>query len=345
MSGTSEDGVDLCFSNYYVENGRWKFEIIRAETIAYETEELELLKWAYAGKGTNISKFDAQFGEVLSKKLGTFLSCYELKPDFVCSHGHTIFHRPDDGVTVQIGNGQIMANTCRIPVVNNFRELDVKLGGQGAPLVPIGDELLFKKYGACLNLGGFSNISFEMNGRIAFDISPANLPLNKIMRESFNQNFDESGNIARSGNVDSQLLEELNNLDFYNEAPPKSLGVEWLKGNFYPILENYKEIDAKDSLATIVEHIAIKIGKTLELKEASKVLVTGGGARNIFLVERIQGHTKTEVIIPSNDLIDFKEAVVFGLLGILKVRGENNTLKSVTGASQDSCGGDLYLPH
>ena len=332
MSGTSEDGVDLCYSQFWIENGKWSYEIKEATTIPYEPQELEVIHWAYAGKGTNISKFDIEYGKILSKKLSQFLASKSLELDFICSHGHTIFHQPDKGITVQIGNGQLIADELGIPVIADFRTLDVSLGGQGAPLVPIGDELLFSKYDACLNLGGFSNISMRRNGeRIAFDISPANLPMNLLIQEELDQGFDRNGEIARSGSVNMVLLEKLNDLEYYKLSPPKSLGQEWLQSDFMSLMP--KDLELSDKLATIVKHIQIQIADVFDNYSVKNCLVTGGGARNGFLVELLTEHSNTEIVVPDENTLEFKEALIFAFLGILKVRGENNTLKSVTGAS------------
>ncbi|MCH2233771.1 MAG: anhydro-N-acetylmuramic acid kinase [Crocinitomicaceae bacterium] len=343
MSGTSEDGVDLCFANFRIENGKWFYEILEADTLSYSQDELSIIHWAYAGKGTNIQKFDLDYGKVLHSKISQFIEKHTIAPDFICSHGHTIFHQPENGITVQIGNGQFLANELGIPVMADFRSFDVSLGGQGAPLVPIGDELLFSNYDACLNLGGFSNISMNRDGeRIAFDISPANLPMNLLVQSETDKHYDKNGDLARTGKVNHDLLNRLNGIEFYQQDPPKSLGQEWLQKEFMPLVP--KDLSLNDQLATIIHHIQYQIFKVFDKYNIKNCLVTGGGAKNHYLMEFLTKSGNTEIIIPDDNTVDFKEALVFAFLGILKVRGEVNTLKSVTGASRDSSGGKVFLP-
>ena len=226
-------------------------------------------------------------------------------------------------------------------VVCDFRVQDVELGGQGAPLVPIGDRLLFSEYDYCLNLGGFANCSYEKNGqRIAFDICPVNIVLNKYA-EKLGKDFDENGKFAESGIVDENLLHQLDSLKFYSGKPPKSLGLEWVKENIFPLLEASK-ISSEDVLRTFTEHIAVQLAK--QFSDRASVLITGGGAYNSFLIERFKNLSAIEVVVPSKEIVEYKEALIFGLLGVLKLRDEVNCLASVTGASKDHSSGKIFFP-
>ncbi|MFZ2284226.1 MAG: anhydro-N-acetylmuramic acid kinase, partial [Lutibacter sp.] len=228
-----------------------------------------------------------------------------------------------------------------IKTICDFRVQDVALGGQGAPLVPVGDELLFSEYDYCLNLGGFSNISFNKNQqRIAFDICPVNIVLNHYVT-SLNMEYDDKGKIASEGNIEKNLLSALNSLAFYNDVKPKSLGYEFVAETIFPMIDKHN-LSIKDILRTFVEHIAIQISKKIDSASGKTMLVTGGGAFNTFLIERLQSYTKTQLIIPEETIINYKEALVFALLGFLKDEGKNNCLKSVTGASKDHCSGVVY---
>jgi anhydro-N-acetylmuramic acid kinase len=261
----------------------------------------------------------------------------------IASHGQTIFHQPQKGYTTQIGNPAVIAVTTGIQTIGDFRTKDVLYGGQGAPLVPIGDEYLFgDQADAFLNIGGFTNISFKNNGKMtAFDCCPGNLPLNKLAR-SKGMEYDKNGDLARRGELNYFLLDLLNSLPFYQTEGPKSLGVEWLENEFYPRLKFDKDIE--NNLATVVEHIADKIAHELNKHQLKRVMITGGGAKNSFLIERLQRYFKGEIITCSEQIIDFKEALIFGLLGALHLNGEVNCLASVTGASKDVCGGVIHLP-
>ena len=289
-------------------------------------------------------ELNENYTDLLGKIISGFIEKHNLKNlDAVCSHGHTILHQPQHGFTLQIGNLPKIANIINQTVVCDFRVQDVKLGGQGAPLVPIGDRILFSDYEYCLNLGGFSNISFEENNtRIAFDISPVNTILN-FYANTLGLDYDDKGQLARSGKVNSGLLSELNSLDYYKKTFPKSLGFEFVKEIVLPLLEKYT-IATEDKMCTFMEHIAEQTQSVLNGKEG-KLFITGGGAYNDFLLESIQRHLpKIEIIIPDAKILEYKEALIFALLGVLKLRGEINVLSSVTGAKQDHSSGFIYLP-
>jgi anhydro-N-acetylmuramic acid kinase len=261
--------------------------------------------------------------------------------DFVASHGHTIHHQPDKGVTVQIGDGGIMAKVLNIPVVNDFRTADVKLGGQGAPLVPIGDNLLFGEYEACLNLGGFANISFIKDGkRQAFDIGPANIVLNHISK-MLGFHYDTNGDLAKTGSVLPDLLKSLNEIPYYSYPLPKSLGVEWVEEYVYSKFKaEFSEIDL---LRTLVEHVTDQIGKVISKGGFDSVLITGGGAYNTFLIESLRLKVKSKIVIPIDEIVDYKEALIFAFLGVLRWEKRVNVLSSVTGAKQDHCSGQIHM--
>ena len=342
MSGTSLDGIDLAHLNFEIVNGNWNFQILESETIGYSQKWIDQLKIAVGFSESELLHLNKKYTLLLGNTISEFISKYNLKSiNAVCSHGHTILHQPKNGFTLQIGNLPEIATICNQKVVCDFRVQDVELGGQGAPLVPIGDRILFSTYDYCLNLGGFSNVSFEENGkRIAFDISPVNTVLN-FYANKLGLNYDDKGVISSTGKVNLSLFNELNELNFYKLAHPKSLGFEFVKEIVLPIIESH-EISIEDKLATFTEHIAIQIGSALPNKK-NKLLISGGGAYNDFLIGRIQYYLKeTSFVIPEKKIIEFKEALIFGLLGVLKLRNEINTLSSVTGASKDHSSGKIY---
>ena len=343
MSGTSLDGIDLCFVKFQY-HGKWSFEIIHAETIAYTQFWKSKLNDAINDKG-HISEINEAYTEHLGNVIKDFLERYEIinSIDAVCSHGHTIFHEPDNGYTLQIGNLPNLASQIGVKLICDFRTQDVKLGGQGAPLVPIGDGLLFNDYMFCINLGGFANLSFEQDGqRIAYDICPANIVLNHYIRKE-GLEFDDKGIMASNGLVNSTLLDKLNSLAYYGLEAPKSLGLEWVLENIYPLVDKF-DLTTSDILRTFVEHIAIQISKAIEHSNYNRVLITGGGAFNNFLMKRIESNTNNTIVIPDRHTIEYKEALIFGLLGVLKMRGEVNCLSSVTGAKYDHSSGVIFLP-
>jgi len=348
MSGTSLDGVDLCLARF--RPGSWEdFEIVEAETRGYPDSWRARLKGAFEASGGDseeLVQLHEDYGTYLGKLVKSFLSDRGVDGvDLIASHGHTVHHRPDLGLTRQVGSGKAICEETGVTVVSNFREQDVKLGGQGAPLVPIGDELLFKGYEVCLNLGGIANLSFSSEGkRLAFDIVPVNLVLNHYAVSKLGLPYDDGGSTAREGDLVPALLDVLNALEFYDKAlGPKSLGYEFVVDTIFPLLENSGVSSTADVLRTFTEHAACQIAKTLKGTGKSRVLVTGGGAYNTFLVERIRTLSGfDEVCVPDPEIVEFKEALIFGLLGVLRLEGINNCLSSVTGAQRDHCSGDLH---
>ncbi|MBT8272158.1 MAG: anhydro-N-acetylmuramic acid kinase [Bacteroidia bacterium] len=341
MSGTSLDGLDLCYAHFEFDQ-KWKFKIIASETLGYSKEWTLRLSSAVDLRSSELTQLDIEYTDFLADKIDFFIKKHNIvNLDAICSHGHTVLHQPENQLTYQIGNLELLSKRLKKTVVCDFRTQDVKLGGQGAPLVPIGDELLFHEFDICLNLGGFANLSYEYNGmRLAYDVCPVNIILNTYANK-LGSKYDDQGNFARSGTINLQLLEQLNALSYYEEPAPKSLGLEWVKSNILPLLEKNQNSNI-DVLRTLVEHMAIQISKSLNEKTKPRILVSGGGAYNSFLIERLKALVKGEIIIPSTDIIDFKEALVFALLGVLRIRNEVNCLQTVTGAQRDHSSGVIF---
>jgi len=377
MSGTSLDGLDIAFCRFEHIEGRWNYQILHAETVPYSSEWKSRLQHLDKQSAGDLAFADSNLGHLMGQMVKDFIDKHRINPDFIASHGQTIFHSPGERWTTQIGKGAAIAAETGIPVVCDFRSTDVALGGQGAPLVPIGDQLLFTEYNYCLNLGGFANISFEQGGkRIAYDICPANMVLNTLS-DIAGKPFDENGDLARNGILIPDLLEKLNQLPFYHQPPPKSLGKEWVDAHILPLITDtgYGIRDAgcgirdkgygirdmgfgirdagseiadrgsriADLLHTFCEHIAIQVGKNTGTNRVDILLITGGGALNTFLIERIRHHAAPEVVLPDLQTIQFKEALIFAFLGLLRWRGEVNCLSSVTGAAKNNIGGAIYL--
>ena len=338
MSGTSLDGLDICCVSFEkTESGKWSFEIENAETIPYSEDWEFKLRNSIQLHSEELLALNSDYGFYLGEKTKNFIENYSVKNiDLIASHGHTVFHQPQKKFTLQIGDGRAIKILNKIPVVYDFRSQDVLMGGNGAPLVPIGDELLFSEFDACLNIGGFCNISFKKDGkRIAFDICPVNIVLNKFA-QSLGKNYDENGDFARTGKVNFEALTLLNSLNFYQENPPKSLGIEWVNENILPILNDE---DSENVLATFTEHAAFQIAEVFNKNQLSKVLFTGGGTYNSYLIERIKSKTQTEIFIPESKIIDFKEALIFAFMGVLRVNNEINVLSSATGSTLDHSSG------
>ena len=335
MSGTSLDGIDLAICSFS-KTENWQFSIERSITLPYSKYWKETLQNLHSRSAVEIKRIDKKYGLFIGNTINSFLAAERV--DFIASHGHTVFHQPENKYTLQIGSGEVIAKITKTTTINDFRSLDISLNGQGAPLVPIGDLHLFSSYKYCVNLGGFSNISIKKNGVIAaFDICPVNIVLNKVCRQ-LGIEYDNNGNLATKGKLIPTLFEQLNSLDFYKQKEPKSLGREWVEKNIYPLLKNYK---INDILNTFCEHIAIQIGIFLKNESA---LFTGGGVLNTYLMERIKHHSYSKIIIPENTLINFKESLIFSFLGVLRIENKINCLQSVTGAKRDNCGGVIHHP-
>ena len=342
MSGSSMDGVDLACCDIEWNGQRWTYKILEAETFPYDDIFLSKLEHACNWNSKEIEELDLELGHHYAELLNGFHQKVKLQPNFIASHGHTILHDPNRGITLQAGNGRVIADRTGIRLINDFRSEDVAQGGQGAPLVPIGDRLLFSNYEGCLNLGGFANISCEniLGKRIAYDLCPANMALNWVAALE-GKVFDRDGEMARKGLIDSKLLERLNQLDFYARKAPKSLGREWFLEQFLPLMQQ-SGLSPVDLMSTLMEHIVTRISQGINDAGIGSLLITGGGAMNQTLVQWLKNNTRASLVIPEESLINYKEALVFALLGVLKIRGEINCLASVTGGQKDLSAGCIY---
>lgn len=341
MSGTSGDGLDIAFSRFHSKDS-WTYEIPYAETIPFPKKLAKRLVKCHDLSGLELSLLDVEFGRWMGEQVKAFCERHSLQPQAVASHGHTVFHQPKKKLSLQIGNAWSLHVACGLPVINDFRMLDIQLGGQGAPLVPIGDQLLFGEFDYCINLGGIANISMQQAGqRVAFDICPFNLLLNHFAQKK-KMPYDANGALAKSGRLIPKLLKALNKHRFYKKSGAKSLGREDL-ASFFGCIDSGEKVP--NILHTLVEHYAIQIAACIEAKEERKasVILTGGGAFNRYFVERLETMLldKAQILPIGEQVIQFKEALIFAFLGVLHLRNEVNTLASVTGAERDSCGGVL----
>ena len=339
MSGTSLDGIDIVFVEFNIIS--WKYKILKTTFIPYNEYWTNKLSEIHNKSKKTLLKIDLLYSNFLGTKINEFIVKNNLKKiDLVSSHGHTAIHNPTEGVTYQLGNLTTINNKYKIMTVCDFRTQDIAMGGQGAPLVPVGDSILFPKFTACLNLGGFANISMKKNKKlIAYDICSVNIVLNYLSMKK-RIKYDKNGLIASSGKIITSLLNELNSLEFYKLNHPKSLGVEWVSNVIFPILENFLiKYPLESVMHTYVIHIVNVI--SLSLSPSDKILVTGGGAHNKYLIKKLKLKTEARIILPSNEIINFKEAIIFALLGLLKVLNINNCFSSVTGAKEDHCSGKI----
>lgn len=362
MSGSSLDGLDIAFVEFTETAGKWAYDIKCAACIEYENEWIEKLKNAIHFSALDYQILHTDYGRYLAEKVNEFSDKFQLqhKISLIASHGHTTFHFPEKKMTHQLGDGAAIAAEAELPVVTDLRSVDIAFGGQGAPIVPLGEKLLFPDYHYFLNIGGIANISInnkqtnnpdspsDKNEIIAFDICAANRVLNMLASEK-NKAYDEDGKMASSGKINETLLEKLNSLEYFSLPYPKSLGNSFGTDIIFPLIKSFN-LTTDDSLATYVEHISVQIKHALQSyfskTEIQQLMITGGGAFNKFLVERISRHLQEinfEVFIPEDDVVIYKEALIMALLGTLRWREQYTVLSSVTGAKRNSIGGALWL--
>ncbi|HTO15930.1 MAG TPA: anhydro-N-acetylmuramic acid kinase [Edaphocola sp.] len=347
MSGSSHDGLDINYVEITDVRNDWSFEILHSDCIPFESNMKAQLKDAIKLSVTDFLKLNTSFGRWIGEEVNKFIERHQLvhKVHFIASHGHTVFHDPQNKTSTQIGEGASIAAITNITTISDLRNMDVALGGQGAPIVPIADRLFFKDFEYCLNIGGICNITYNNENPIAFDIAPANQVLN-FYANKLGKEYDSNGDIAAEGTINIQLFEDLNKLDFYQKSAPKSLANSY-SNHLIDIITESRLESISDILATLVEHIAYQIASvTRSHNDAVKLLVSGGGAHNLYLMDRLGEHLQKkniELIIPQKEIIDNKEALAMALLGVLRWREENNVLCSVTGASRNSIGGAMWL--
>jgi len=347
MSGTSLDGVDLSYCRYYKKgNRKWQFECIDAKTYVYPMplkNKIKLLISSYTDQNQELNK---TLGIFYASLVQQFIEEHSInRIDFFANHGQTVYHNPSIQKTVQIGCGKTIAEQTGLQTINNFRVNDVALGGQGAPLVPIGDWHFFNQYRYCINLGGIANITIQSEQKVlvAFDICPCNVLLNHYANK-LDFDYDDNGAMAKKGGLNQLLFNKLNGVSYYYDQAPKSLDAQFCKEIFIPLIDDF-DLSVEDVLHTLCHHYACQIDKAIEkytLNNQEQILLSGGGAFNSFLCKLIQDRSPINVHIPDKTIIEFKEAIVFGLLGVLKLENEVNCLKAVTGASKDNIGGEIF---
>ena len=341
MSGSSLDGLDLAWCSFHLEEGGWSFNIRKARTVPYTPAFRQRLLQAMDGSALEAARLHRDLGILIGEACRDLLAGATV--ELIASHGHTLFHKPEEGLTTQLGCGAHIAAISGMPTVCDFRSKDVALGGQGAPLVPLGERLLFPAHRAFLNIGGICNIGLHgAESILGYDVCIGNQALDFLAQEA-GLAYDAGGALARSGHLNSELLRALDGLPFHQQPPPRSLGREWFDAAVKPLIADAR-IPLADRLRSTVEHMAGQLARALEPADGP-VLVTGGGAHNSFLLERLKALAKVPVEVPDQKLVDFKEALVFALLGVLRMRGEATALATVTGARVDSAGGALYLPN
>ena len=406
MSGSSLDGLDLAYVHLQEKaaTGKgpksWEYTLVHTACYPYSEFWRQRLAGAPGLSALEYQLLHAEYGNYLGEQVLRFIEEFGLhfQVQLIASHGHTAFHLPARRMTAQLGDGAALAAVTRINVVSDLRSMDVALGGQGAPIVPIGERWLLPGYEFFLNLGGIANVSRHgmgaagsgadaaasgramglagsgteaasgaagADGFVAFDVCPANRVLNSLAALE-GRAFDEDGVLAASGRVDPGLLERLNALPYYSMPWPKSLANEFGTETVLPLVRA-AGLSTTDALRTYVEHIAVQVGRAVkalrpgagadaaigagagadsEPGASSRLLATGGGAHNSFLISRLREELSSigvEIVVPNPQLADYKEALVMALIGVLRWREENNVLASVTGASRDSIGGGVYI--
>jgi anhydro-N-acetylmuramic acid kinase len=358
MSGSSLDGLDIAFAEFQENAGKWNYEITQADCYSYTENWIEKLRSATSLSGVDYQLLHVEYGHYIGQQVNRFIEENKLhyQVALISSHGHTTFHIPSKKMTAQLGDGASIAAETQLPVITDLRALDLAFGGQGAPIVPIGEKWLLGDFDFFLNLGGIANISFKSDSYIAFDVCAANRVLNMLINNE-GKEYDDKGEMAKTGEINFELLQKLNGLDYYTQPYPKSLANDFGTDTVYPMIVDMR-CKTKDALRTYIEHIVIQVKLAIvparrdqlsiakPKKTSYQLLATGGGAFNIFLVERLTEELnamQVEVVVPDEKLIQYKEAMIMAFMGVLRWRQEYNVLSSVTGASRDSIGGALWI--
>jgi anhydro-N-acetylmuramic acid kinase len=354
MSGSSLDGLDIAFVHFQENAGKWNFELTKTTCYKYDAEWINKLQSAYLLNAFQYQLLHTEYGHYIGRQTNNFIEENNLhyNVQLIVSHGHTAFHSPEKKMTAQLGDGASIAAETGINTITDLRAMDVALGGQGAPIVPIGEMLLLGAHDFFLNLGGIANLSFNNKEKfIAFDVCPANRVLNMLANE-IEKEYDNNGAIASTGKVNEELLSKLNALEYYGNAYPKSLPNSFGTEIIFPIIKN-SGCSIPDALRTYTEHIIVQIKNAIEIFPNHSpftihhsLLATGGGAHNNFLIERLQQTLQPlniTITIPGKNIIDFKEAIIMAFIGVLRWREENNVLASVTGAKRNSIGGAVWI--
>jgi Predicted molecular chaperone distantly related to HSP70-fold metalloproteases len=352
MSGSSLDGLDIAFVHFEESAGKWQYEIKETSCIIYPEEWRKKLSSLNGMKAEDYFLLHTAYGHWLGHRVNEFLEQKNLsyRVQLIASHGHTAFHLPAQKMTAQLGDGAAISAVTGIRTISDLRNVDVALGGQGAPIVPIGEKLLLQEYNLFLNIGGIANLSVNGENFIGFDVCPANRVLNSLAKNT-DKGFDENGVLASAGKIDPLLLQKLNDFDYYSKPYPKSLSNEFGINEIIPLMEK-SGLSKVDALATYVRHIVIQVSRALSLLKQKlpgrgklNLLITGGGAHNKFLVESLRKEVlpdNIECIVPGDELADYKEALIIAFIGVLRWREDINVMQSVTGASKDSINGAIW---
>lgn len=341
MSGSSLDGLDVSLTKFN-HTTHWQYEILTSCTLPIPEELKAALRQAPVLSAKEIHLLDIRYGIWIGEILKDWLESLAYKYDLIGIHGHTVYHLPQDHLSLQIGNGLAIAQKTRLPVVDQFRSLDVLLGGQGAPLVPFGEKMLFSDCDAYINLGGIANISIHSEKVLAWDVAPCNQVFNHFANQ-LGFAYDDGGALSQKGTIDQKWMNHLLSLAYFQQAPPKSLANQWTS----EVLKN-APANAFDGLATYIDFLSEQI--VFDLTDSirkGKLMITGGGAYNAHLIEKIREKAgpEFEIYLPNKTLIEQKESVIFGFMALMRWLGQINVLSSVTGAERDSCSGTLHLPN
>ncbi|MEM6766724.1 MAG: anhydro-N-acetylmuramic acid kinase [Bacteroidota bacterium] len=347
MSGTSMDGLDIACCDFWMEGDSYQYEIIRCGQYEFDEKWKTRISHLYGQSGEVFAKTHVYFGHWLGEKVQAFIKEFDLRPDFVASHGQTIYHQPDKSFTAQIGDGETLVSYLDCPVITNFRNKDIAMGGEGAPLVPLGEHFLYRNHSLFLNLGGFANLGFDRKG---FDVCACNIVLNLLAnRMDSSLDYDPEGCISEGGSCQASLFKELNELVYFSAEPPKSLGWEWVEAEVLPLLDQ-SGLSLQDQMRTFTEHVCFQISRALSLADMSdsSLLVTGGGKHNTFLMKKLGEKLAAQRISVSEEtdqqMVDFKEAIIFAFLGLRILEGKSTTWSSITGSKVDTLSGSIHLP-
>lgn len=355
MSGSSMDGLDLAFIRLNTEVGKpgllsASYELLHGATMPIPEELLNQLKYSSKLDALSLLTLDQDFGSWAGKAIDTAIKQTSFSPSLIGFHGHTVFHFPDRKVSFQLGHGAVLSAYTQLPVVTDFRSQDMALGGQGAPMVSIAEKWLWPDYSGFLNLGGICNITLKKTKEAyeSADIWVCNQILNHLARE-VGHSYDDRGLIAAKGLPIDELIEALLLAEWFEKKAPKSLDNSYLYEEVIPLFNKYRDYSTGDKLHSAVIVIAKAIANHVNAVYHSEaiqggIMLTGGGALNDFLVEKIRAELTCDIFLPDLETIQFKEAIMVAFAGWLRWRGLPNFIKEATGAKSDAIGGVLHIP-
>jgi anhydro-N-acetylmuramic acid kinase len=351
MRGTSLDGLDVVLCE--IDNSTCR--LLASAEYPFDKElKNDVLHAIHASITLEfIGHLDSRLGELFADSIHAFMSENKINPQDITAigvHGQTLWHQPEGNFpfSMQLGNPNIVTAKTGINVVCDFRRKDIALGGQGAPFAPAFHKEIFgslKRNTAVLNIGGMANITFLDGELRGYDTGPGNVLMDYWITQSRNLPYDKDGAFSACGSVNEELLKSFLSDDYFKKAPPKSTGREYFNENWLSLhMPLFQTIKDEDIQRTLLELTAQSVANEIRKTPTDLLIVCGGGAKNSFLMKRLEDLCTIEVTKSDHYGVsgDFLEAMAFAWLAYKRVHNEKVELRSVTGARENSVLGGIY---